>query len=144
MIDCSLQLMRRKKISYAIALSLCSNSVSLVASFFSIGLAVYLSFLPSAITLPHIYIALNFFLAQYFFTTNLSLQLQQVSFYRFIQFSQNNRGIKTQRTIKTKKPLLFCMNGLISMIGCLVCLVHNPVGIKDVNKLINRPLLILY
>ena len=30
-----------------------------------------------------------------------------------------NRGIKTQRTIKTELPLKFCMNGLTIMIGQL-------------------------
>ena len=56
----------------------------------------------------------------------------------------SNRGIKTQRTIKTK--LSNCMNGLPIMIGQLgfVQLTNRKMGRKNVNKRINRALLILF
>ena len=43
--------------------------------------------------------------------------LQLIEFSPYI--SKICRGIKTQRTIKTKIPLQFCMNGLTIMIGQL-------------------------
>ena len=52
----------------------------------------------------------------------------------------SNRGIKTQRTIKTKLPLKFCMNGLVIVIGQLglAQLTNRKRGRKDVNKRISR------
>ena len=51
-----------------------------------------------------------------------------------------NRGIKTKRTIKTKLPLQFCINGLTIIIGPLrlVQLTKRKTGRKHVNKLISR------
>ena len=57
-----------------------------------------------------------------------------------------NRGIKILRTIKTKLPLQFCVNSLVTIIGQLglVWLTNKKTKRKHVNKLISRRLLIYY
>ena len=49
-----------------------------------------------------------------------------------------NRGIKTLRTIKTKLPHNFCLNGPTIMIGQLVLvkLANRKTGRRDLNKII--------
>ena len=61
------------------------------------------------------------------------------------QYSQN-RSIKTQRVIKTKLLLIFCMNSFTIMIGQLRLdfLTNRKTRKKDKNKRNSKLLLIIY
>ena len=61
--------------------------------------------------------------------------------YFFLLTRNVNKGIKTQRTIKIKLPLQYCMKCLTIMSGQseLFQLTNRKTGRKHVNKLISRP-----